>query len=94
MAAPAYGESGYRAALAVLRADEIPCASGCGRRATSPDHVPALADHRHVAGSGCCVLVPRCAPCNLARGAATGNRRRGAARAPRRRLAPGSGWAR
>ena len=93
MARPEYGEAAYRAAVAVLRADVIPCASGCGRRATSPDHVPALADHAHVAGSGCCALVPRCAPCNLSRGAATGNRRRGL-RAPRRRLAPGSGWAR
>lgn len=84
-----YAEADYRAAVAVLRADPRPCAYGCGRPATQPDHVPALAEHDHVAGSGCCVLVPACGPCNMGRGARVGNRRRRAA--GRSRLAPGSG---
>ena len=89
VAARPYGEAGYRAALDVLRhGDALPCWHGCGRRATTPDHVPALADHRHVAGSGCCQLRPSCVPCNLATGAATGNRRRRAGAG----LAPGRGW--
>src|SRR5882672_1705931 len=35
-----------------------------GRRvvATEADHQPPLARHRHVDGSGCCRLVPSCAP--------------------------------
>ena len=84
-----YAEADYRAARAWLAANPTPCARGCGRPATSPDHVPALADHDHVPGSGCCRLVPSCAPCNLARGAAVGNRRRRVT--SRTRLAPGSG---
>lgn len=84
-----YGEADYRAAVAYLRAVEVACWHGCGRRASTPDHVPALADHDHREGSGCCQLRPSCQPCNVATGAAVGNRRRRAA-SPTARLAPGS----
>jgi len=87
---PAYREPDYRAAVVALRADTFRCWHGCGRRATTPDHVPALAEHRHVPGSGCCQLRPSCVPCNLTTGAAVGNRRRRSTA----RLAIGSGWAR
>lgn len=40
----------------------------CGNMATTRDHEPALALHAHVEGSGCCVLVPACRPCNSAHG--------------------------
>jgi hypothetical protein len=85
-----YAEREYRAAVAELRANVYRCwHPGCQARATTPDHVPPLAEHVHVAGSGCCLLRPSCAPCNLADGAALGNRRR------RRRsaaLVAGAGW--
>jgi hypothetical protein len=89
MAAAAYGDPEYRAALDVLRHGDVACWHGCGRRATSPDHVPALVEHEHVRGSGCCQLRPSCAPCNIRAGVAIGNRRRRAG--SRARLAPGSG---
>ena len=34
----------------------------------SPDHVPSLHEHRHVEGSGCCVLKPAHLRCNQRRG--------------------------
>lgn len=49
----------------------------CGLPATEADHDPPLAMHRHVNGTGCCKLRPKCGPCqrqqaielcNLARG--------------------------
>lgn len=76
----AYGDPDYRAARAALHRTPTPCWRGCGRIATSPDHVPPLADHDHRRGSGCCELLPSCAPCNLGAGARAGNRRRSAAR--------------
>lgn len=85
----AYGDRAYRAARAVLARDVVPCWR-CGARATTPDHVPALAEHTHVPGTSCCQLRPSCAPCNLAAGAAIGNRRRRAV--SRTRLTPGGGW--
>ena len=87
-----YAEPEYRAALELLRRSDMPCCHCGARRATSPDHVPPLADHVHTRVGDCCALVPACAPCNLSRGAATGNRRRRAVAATR--LLPGSGWAR
>lgn len=86
----AYSEREYRAALAVLRQGTTRCAY-CPGVATSPDHVPPLAEHHHTRVGECCALVPACGPCNLSRGAATGNRAR--RRRSRQRLAPGSGWA-
>lgn len=87
-----YAEAEYRAMRDVLEHGDVACWRRCGRRATTPDHVPALADHDHERGSGCCQLRPSCQPCNLRAGAALGNRRRRAG--SRSRLAPGSGWAR
>lgn len=71
-----YGEAGYRAAGELLRRRPGPCWHGCGRTATTLDHVPALAEHCHVPGSGCCELRPACAPCNYGDGARLANRRR------------------
>jgi len=88
----AYGDSAYRVARELLRVEVVACVHRgprCTGRATSPDHVPALAEHAHVAGSGCCVLVPSCRACNYGRGAALVNRRR--RRAAPARLVPGSG---
>lgn len=72
-----YGEPAYRAAAAMLRRCPEPCwHAGCGRPATTIDHVPALAEHHHVAGAGCCELRPACRPCNIGAGARLGARRR------------------
>src|SRR5262245_6672645 len=57
-----YGRA-YRRARALLLADRPDCAHGCGRPATEADHQPPLARHAHLEGSGCCVLVPSCGPC-------------------------------
>lgn len=84
-----YTDPEYRAALDVLRHNAVGCWR-CGARATTPDHVPPLAEHVHVRGSGCCQLRPACAPCNLADGARLTNRRRRSASTSR--LAAGSGW--
>lgn len=86
-----YAEAGYRAMLAVVRRGGYGCwRPGCAAPAVTLDHVPALADHAHVEGSGCCQLRPSCVPCNLSAGAAVGNRRR--RRGSRSRLGAGSGW--
>ena len=78
MASPGrpYDERGYRAAKAAIEAERPPCWRGCGRVATSPDHVPPLDAHDHQAGSGCCALLPACLPCQAAHGARLGNSRR------------------
>ena len=54
-----------------------------GPGADSTDHVPALARHRHVPGSRCCVLVPAHLACNVDAGRKLGTdtiRRKAAAR--------------
>lgn len=93
---PAAGDTtarGYGAAYqrdrARLLASGPMCWRGCGRLATTADHVPPLATHRdvHVHGSGCCQLLPACAPCNLEAGARLGAARR---RRPSRWLASSS----
>lgn len=71
-----YAEPAYRAARARLAKWPVLCWRGCGRVATTPDHVPALARHAHVPGSGCCELLPSCGPCNMGDGARIGNRNR------------------
>jgi hypothetical protein len=87
----AYGDAAYRAARDYLRANVVVCAwPGCNARATSPDHVPALADHPHVRGSGCCTFRALCLSHNCSAGASLGNRRRRVATRARRGLAPGS----
>lgn len=63
------------------------CWKGCGRPASSPDHQPPLKLHDHVRGSGCCRLLPACAPCNLSDGAVIGNTGRVPGRNPHARRA-------
>jgi 5-methylcytosine-specific restriction endonuclease McrA len=81
---PTYGAT-YRAARRILLAGDPPCVH-CGAPATTADHVPALIDHTHVEGTGCCALVPACRSCNLGAGARITHRRRA------RGLGRGSGW--
>jgi hypothetical protein len=71
-----YAEVDYRAARARLERYPVQCWKACGRPATTIDHVPALARHDHLPGSGCCQLLPACAPCNMGAGARIGNRSR------------------
>lgn len=71
-----YADPDYRAARQRLTRMPAPCWKMCGRPATTVDHVPALARHAHVAGTGCCTLLPACAPCNMGDGARIGNTRR------------------
>lgn len=82
-----YAEPAYRAARHVIGAGGHRCWYGCGRPAEVPDHVPPLAEHRHVSGSGCCELRPACRACNERAGAMLGNRRRRVSR-----LGAGTGW--
>jgi hypothetical protein len=56
----------YPRARSVLLRQRLPCALrlACdGAMADSADHDPPLALHEHVAGSGCCRLVPACLRC-------------------------------
>jgi 5-methylcytosine-specific restriction endonuclease McrA len=62
-----YGAA-YRAARAALLAWAPNCWICGGPGADSADHVPSLYEHRHVAGSGCCVLKPAHRRCNTRRG--------------------------
>ena len=82
MASRPYNEASYKAYKRHLRLNHVPCWYGCGRRATTPDHVPALMHHVHRPGSGCCELRPACHPCNSSHGAREGNAQRN----------PTSGW--
>jgi len=67
-----YRRGGYERARRELLEGEPPCVH-CGRAtATEADHAPPLALHEHVAGSGCCMLVPSCGPCARAQGGALG----------------------
>ena len=74
-----YNEPGYRAARALLAGRTCHL---CGRPGSdSADHVPALGEHRHLAGSGCCRLEAAHLSCNVrAGGWRLANRRRRAAR--------------
>lgn len=44
----------------------------CGAPANELDHVPPIALHRHVEGSGCCRSLPACAECQRRQGAELG----------------------
>jgi len=77
MADPAYRTAAYQRGRRRLLG--APC-HRCGRPATTADHVPALIDHHHRDGAGCCALLPACGPCNMADGARRGNARRRARR--------------
>jgi len=71
-----YAEPAYRAARSHLVRFGGECWKHCGRPATTIDHVPALARHAHIPGTGCCELLPACHACNMADGARIGNRSR------------------
>ncbi|WP_162941998.1 hypothetical protein [Desertimonas flava] len=81
-----YGEPAYVRALEQLRRTPARCHL-CGKvGARSIDHVPALGLHTHVAGSGCCRLLPAHLSCNQESGGwrvANANRRRRGARVKR-----------
>ena len=71
----AYRTGGYERERKRLLADSPPCASRgprCAGTATEADHRPPLSLHDHVAGTGCCVLVPSCGPCARDQGGALG----------------------
>ena len=60
-------DSPYNTAYVRARARLLgfPCHICLGPGANSADHVPALYEHRHVNGSGCCVLKPAHLSCNI-----------------------------
>lgn len=61
----------YRRAKAALLVGNPRCQlllACTGAVATSADHDPPLALHPHVPGSGCCVLIPACLPCQKRQG--------------------------
>jgi hypothetical protein len=73
----ATNDAEYRWYKQYLKTHVVACHyDGCTSRATSPDHRPRLMEHNHVRGSGCCRLLPACAPCNTSDGATHGNRNR------------------
>ena len=78
MAASHYNDPDYRAARAWLTANpNTRCwFDGCDALATTIDHVPAIMEHTHRRGAGCCRLLPACRPHNCGHGAAIGNRKR------------------
>lgn len=73
-----YNDADYRAARAWLTAHpDTPCAfDHCTARATTLDHVPAIIEHNHRRGTGCCTLRPACLHHNASHGATLGNRMR------------------
>lgn len=83
MTKPQYGARHRHQRDAVLASSRV-CV-WCGGWATTADHEPAIALHRHTPGADCCRLVPACGPCNSSRGAAT-------ARARRRRPTRSRAW--
>lgn len=64
-----YATPEYRKARARILAGGPPCSHNCGRPATEADHQPPLSLHTHVAGTGCCRLVPSCSTCARRQGA-------------------------
>jgi hypothetical protein len=77
-----YNDPEYRRARATLTAlmtyhgGTVPCWKGCGRPATTIDHQPAILEHNHRRGTGCCTLKPSCEHCNKSHGATIGNQQR------------------
>lgn len=78
MALRPYNDPDYRAARAWLTANPgtVCYIDGCTEPATTIDHVPAIAEHDHRRGAGCCRLLPACRYHNCSSGAAIGNRLR------------------
>lgn len=80
-----YSSAAYQRERAELLAEGPKCTfPGCRRKATEADHFPALADHDHVPGSGCCQLRPLCKPHNAGLGAHVANRKAQARKAAAR----------
>lgn len=73
MARPAYGYR-YQLARRFLLGQRCHLCGAMG--SDSADHVPALAEHRHVEGAACCRLEPAHLSCNTSAGGRMGNRRR------------------
>ena len=63
---PQYGHKHVKA-RELLLADN-PLCEYCDNVATVADHVPPIAQHVHVEGSGCCTYVPSCASCSAKQG--------------------------
>jgi hypothetical protein len=70
-----YGPEHQRKRKAVLGPGAV--CHMCGEPATEADHVPPLALHRHVNGSGCCELLPACFDCQREQGAQVAAAKRG-----------------
>jgi hypothetical protein len=69
-----YNDPDYRIARAALKLNPQPCwFDDCTAQATTIDHVPAIAQHTHIRGTGCCELRPACRPHNCGSGASMGN---------------------
>jgi hypothetical protein len=67
----AHTEAAYVKRLEGLRQGPPVLCAHCQRAAaTTLDHYPPLAMHKHVSGSHCCRLLPSCEPCNMAGGIA------------------------
>jgi hypothetical protein len=66
-----YGPAHERRRVALLKPGVL-CHFGCGRQASELDHVPPLALHDHVEGSGCCRSLPACWECQREQAAALG----------------------
>jgi hypothetical protein len=74
-----YSGSYQRARKELLAAGRI-CVHCQIRPATRSDHQPPLSLHRHVPGSGCCVLVPSCYECERLQAGLLGGPRAGVPR--------------
>jgi hypothetical protein len=74
MPKPAYDHA-YQVARKALLADGPVCVHCGQRRAIRADHQPPLSLHVHEQGSGCCILVPSCLPCEQRQAAALGGAR-------------------
>lgn len=65
-----HNEPGYLRARRLTIGSGVVCAHCKVELATTLDHYPPLAMHKHRAGTGCCRLIPSCAACNAAGGVA------------------------
>ena len=70
MARNPYGWAHQRRRRAILRPGVV--CHLCGAPASELDHVPPLALHRHVEGSGCCRSLPACGDCQRQQAAELG----------------------
>lgn len=65
-----YGNAHQRRRRAVIRPGAV--CEWCGEPASELDHLPPLAVHHHIEGSGCCRYVPSCGPCQRKQAAELG----------------------